>query len=241
LSGLRVAIGSVRLLDDVSVDVAPGEIVALYGVEGSGQSTLGEVLCGLVAPTAGQVKINGQEVDPARPGALQRAGLGIVPEDRHRSGVVLDMSVAANLAAKSLPKVSGRFFVRRKAMLAEARKLAEEFNIVAASMDAPLRSLSGGNQQRVVLARELSSDPAVLVAAQPTHGLDVGAIEDMYVRLREVAASGVGVLLISTELEEVMALASRIAVISSGRIMGVLDVADASAERLGLLVGGEAA
>jgi simple sugar transport system ATP-binding protein len=125
-------------------------------------------------------------------------------------------------------------------MHAAARRLAAEFNIVTPSLDAPLRSLSGGNQQRVVLARELSAGPAVLVAAQPTHGLDVGAIEDMYQRLREVAANGVAVLLISTELEEVMALASRIAVISSGRVNGVLSVAEATAERLGMLVGGMA-
>jgi general nucleoside transport system ATP-binding protein len=102
-------------------------------------------------------------------------------------------------------------------------------------------SLSCGNQQRLVLARELSREPRALVAAQPTHGLDVGAIEDMYTRLRKVAASGVGVLLVSTELEEVMALAARIAVISSGRIVGVLPIAEATADRLGMLVGGEAA
>jgi simple sugar transport system ATP-binding protein len=122
-----------------------------------------------------------------------------------------------------------------------ARRLAAEFNIVTSSLDAPVRSLSGGNQQRVVLARELSAHPAVLVAAQPTHGLDVGAIEDMYVRLRDVASKGVAVLLISTELEEVMALSSRIAVISSGRITGVLPTGQATAERLGMLVGGVAA
>lgn len=241
LRDLTVEVGRVRVLDGLNLDVAPGEIVALYGVEGSGQAVLGEVLSGLVPISRGSVEINGRAVDPIRPGALHRAGLGIVPEDRHRSGVVLDMSVAENLTMKSLGKVSGRVFMRRRAMLGAASRLAQEFNIVASSMDAPLRSLSGGNQQRVVLARELSGEPSVLVAAQPTHGLDVGAIEDMYTRLRKVASSGVGVLLASTELEEVMALASRIAVISSGRIMGVLPVREASAERLGMLVGGEAA
>jgi simple sugar transport system ATP-binding protein len=126
----------------------------------------------------------------------------------------------------------------RKKMHGIARRLADEFNIIAPSLDAPVRSLSGGNQQRVVLARELSGNPGVLVAAQPTHGLDVGAIEDMYARLREVASRGVAVLLISTELEEVMALASRIAVISAGRVNGVLSTVEATAERLGMLVGG---
>ncbi|EPJ34354.1 putative Ribose import ATP-binding protein RbsA 1 [Streptomyces afghaniensis 772] len=218
-----------------------GEIVALYGVEGNGQATLGDVLAGLVAPNAGTVEVAGSRVDVPRPGALARAGLGIVPEDRHQSGVVLDMSVAENLTMKSLDKVSGRFLLRRGVMLAEARRLADEFNIITPSLDAPVRSLSGGNQQRVVLARELSGDTRVLVAAQPTHGLDVGAIEDMYARLRKAAAEGVGVLLISTEFEEVMALATRIAVISSGRITGVLSASEATSERLGMLVGGEAA
>ncbi|MDT0571834.1 ABC transporter ATP-binding protein [Streptomyces sp. DSM 3412] len=241
LTGLTVEQGGVRLLTDVDLTVGSGEIVALYGVEGNGQATLGDVLAGLIPPTAGTVEVTGSRVDVTRPGALCEAGLGIVPEDRHHSGVVLDMSVAENLTMKSLGKVSGRFLLRRSAMLAEARRLADEFNIVTLSLDAPVRSLSGGNQQRVVLARELSGDTRVLVAAQPTHGLDIGAIEDMYARLRAAADDGVGVLLISTEFEEVMALASRIAVISSGRITGALPASEATPERLGMLVGGEAA
>lgn len=241
LAGLTVERGGVKVLDGVDLTVGAGEICALYGVEGSGQAMLGEILSGLTPPTDGTIEIAGRRVDVTRPGALAKAGLGIVPEDRHTSGVVLDMSVAENLTMKSLDKVSGRFLLRRRAMQAEARRLADEFNIIAPSLDAPVRSLSGGNQQRVVLARELSGQTSVLVAAQPTHGLDVGAIEDMYARLRRAAAEGVGVLLISTELEEVMALATWIAVISSGRITGALPVAEATPERLGMLVGGEAA
>ncbi|MFF3664592.1 ABC transporter ATP-binding protein [Microtetraspora malaysiensis] len=241
LRDLTVVIDGVTVLSDLSLDVAPGEIVGLYGVEGNGQSTLGDLLSGLVLPSSGAVELAGRPVELERPGALHRAGLGIIPEDRHSSGVVLDMSVAENLVMKSIGDVSGRGFVSRRKMHAVARHLAAEFNIVAPSLDAPVRSLSGGNQQRVVLARELSAGPGVLVAAQPTHGLDVGAIEDMYQRLRDAASGGVAVLLISTELEEVMALASRIAVICSGRITGVLPAAEATAERLGMLVGGVAA
>jgi simple sugar transport system ATP-binding protein len=241
LAGLTVEQGGVRILEDVDLTVGAGEIVALYGVEGNGQAMLGNVLAGLIPPAAGTIEVAGSSVDVTRPGALGKAGLGIVPEDRHQSGVVLDMSIAENLTMKSLDKVSGRFLLRRRAMLAEARRLADEFNIVTPSLDTPVRSLSGGNQQRVVLARELSGDTRVLVAAQPTHGLDVGAIEDMYSRLRKASAEGVGVLLISTELEEVMALATWIAVISSGRITGSLPVSEATSERLGMLVGGEAA
>jgi general nucleoside transport system ATP-binding protein len=221
-------------LDRLSLDVRAGEIVGLYGVEGNGQATLGDLLSGLVVPDSGTVEVGGAPVDMTRAGALHRAGIGVVPEDRHRSGVVLDMSVADNLVLKD----DLGFFVSRRRVRATAGRLAAEFGIVAPSLDAPVRSLSGGNQQRLVLARELSANPTVLVAAQPTHGLDVGAIEDMYARLRRVAESGVAVLLISTELEEVMALASRIAVISSGRIAGELPTAQATPESLGLLVGG---
>lgn len=241
LQDLVVEIGGVREIDGLSLDVRPGEIVGLYGVEGNGQSTLGAVLSGLLEPNSGTVEIAGRVVDPAQPKALQRAGLGIIPEDRHHSGVVLDMSVAENLVMKSVDDVTERGFVSRRKMHAVAQQLADEYNIITASLDAPVRSLSGGNQQRVVLARELSGNPSVLIAAQPTHGLDVGAIEDMYLRLRKAASSGVAVLLISTELEEVMALCARVAVISSGRITGVLTIAEATAERLGMLVGGMAA
>lgn len=241
LRDVEVKIGGAMVLDRLSLEVARGEIVALYGVEGNGQAALGELLSGLVELSAGSIEINGVGVEASVPGALHRSGMGVIPEDRHRSGIALDMSVAENLAMKDLDGVSGRFLLRRRLMLNRAQRLAEEFNIITPSMDTPLRSLSGGNQQRVVLARELSREPSVLVAAQPTQGLDVGAIEDMYLRLRKAAAAGVGVLVVSTELEEVMALASRIAVISSGRIIGVLPIDEATAERLGMLVGGEAA
>jgi simple sugar transport system ATP-binding protein len=238
---LQVHVGGLTVIERLNLDVEAGEIVGLYGVEGNGQSTLGDVLAGLVQPTGGSIELGGAAVDLDRPGALHRAGLGIVPEDRHRCGVVLDMSVAENLCLKALDDVSGRGFVNKKQMYAVARRLVADFNIKAPSLDAPVRSLSGGNQQRLVVARELSAKPSVLVAAQPTRGLDVAAIEDMYLRLRQAASSGVAVLLISTELEEVMALCSRVAVISSGRITGVLSIVEATAERLGMLVGGMAA
>ncbi|MFY1651663.1 ABC transporter ATP-binding protein [Solwaraspora sp. WMMB762] len=239
LRDVTVLLGELRILDALNLDVAPGEIVGLYGVEGNGQATLGDLLSGLVVPDSGTVEIGGEPVELDRAGALHTAGLGIVPEDRHRSGVVLDMTIAENLVMKSLAGVSGTGGVLSRRRIQQiARQRMTEFNIIAPSPDTPVRSLSGGNQQRVVLARELSAGPKVLIAAQPTHGLDVGAIEDMYVRLRQAAAEGVAVLLISTELEEVMALSDRVAVISSGRIVGVLDPAEATAERLGMLVGG---
>jgi ABC-type uncharacterized transport system ATPase subunit len=226
-------------LGPIDMDVAPGEIVGLYGVEGNGQSLLEEILSGLAIPSAGTIEIGGRVIDLRRPGALTLGGLGIIPEDRYRSGVVLDLSVAENLMMKSLDEVSGRVFVSRAALNRRARQLIKDFAIDTPSPNTPLRRLSGGNQQRVVLARELSSQPTVLVAAQPTHGLDVGATAQMYQRLRQVAANGVAVLLVTTELEEVLALASRIAVLSGGKIAGWVPVEAASPERLGLLVGGE--
>ncbi|AGL16890.1 ABC transporter ATP-binding protein [Actinoplanes sp. N902-109] len=238
---LRISGVTVRpTLDGLDLTVRPGEIVGLYGAEGNGQRTLGDVLSGLVVPDAGTVEVAGVPVDLSRPGALPAAGLGIVPEDRHHAGVVPDMSVAANLVLTRLGEVSGRVLVNRRRLHRQARRLADEFGIAAASLDAPLRSLSGGNQQRVVLARELSGRPRVLVAAQPSRGLDVGAVEDMYARLRRCAADGVAVLVISTELDEILTLAGRIAIISGGRIAGEMPTAQADPERLGLLIGGMA-
>ncbi|ONH31039.1 ABC transporter ATP-binding protein [Pseudofrankia asymbiotica] len=239
VAGVTVGAPSgVPLLESFTLGLRAGEIVGLYGVEGNGQSALGDVLAGLVVPDRGEVRVAGEAVDLRRPGALHAAGVGVIPEDRHRSGVVLDMSVADNLVMTDLGPVSGRLLVSRRRQLRHAAELAERFAISCPSLDAPLRTLSGGNQQRVVLARELAGSPAVLVAAQPTRGLDVGAIEGMYGELRAAAARGVAVLLVSTELEEVMALSHRIAVISAGRVVGELDPAEADAERLGLLVGG---
>ncbi|PBC35901.1 hypothetical protein CJ178_31175 [Rhodococcus sp. ACPA4] len=238
LQELTVVQDGAVLLDKFSLDVAPGEIVGLYGVEGNGQSVLGDILSGLVLPSSGSMSVQGEIVDLGRADALTRAGIGIVPEDRHRSGVILALSVAENLAMKSLNAVSGRFLLCQRAMRENAQRLMVEYNITAPSVDAPVGRLSGGNQQRLVLARELSNKPRVLVVAQPTQGLDIGAIEDMYCRIRTVASQGIGVLLISTELEEVMTLASRVAVISSGILSGVLAAEDVTAERLGLMVGG---
>jgi simple sugar transport system ATP-binding protein len=228
------------LLDGLSITVHAGEIVGLAGVEGNGQRTLADVLSSLVPLEQGSVHVEGRAVVTAKPGALAAAGVGIIPEDRHDSGCVLDLTVAENLVLADLGAVSRRGMLDKKAIGARAAELMAAFDIQAASPHAPMRSLSGGNQQRVVLARELSAQPRVLVAAQPTRGLDVGAIEYMSGRLRAAADDGVGVLLISTELEEVLTLADRICVIHGGRIVGEMSQHDTDIERLGLLMGGVA-
>jgi len=229
------------LLDQFSIEVAAGEIVGLAGVEGNGQRALADVLSSLLPLESGSIEVGGTVVTAGRPGALHRAGVGVIPEDRHDSGCVLDLTVAENLALSEPEAFSRHGFVDRRAMLQHARLLMDSFGIQAPSPDASMRLLSGGNQQRVVLARELSSRPTVLVAAQPTRGLDVGAIEYMTARLQETAASGVGVLLISTELEEILALSHRICVIHGGRVVGEMARRDADPERLGLMLGGRAA
>ncbi len=230
-----------RLLDGLNLDVHAGEVLGVAGVEGNGQRALADVLSSLLALDEGTIEVGGLTVPIGRAGAMAAAGVGVIPEDRHDSGCVLDLSVAENLALSDLGAVSRLGILDRRSMVERARQLMVAFDIQARSPEAPMRSLSGGNQQRVVLARELSARPKVLVAAQPTRGLDVGAIEYMGHRLRQAAADGVGVLLLSTELEEVLALADRICVIHRGRIIGEMSRAEATAERLGLLLGGVAA
>jgi simple sugar transport system ATP-binding protein len=226
-------------LDRFRLDVHRGEIVGLAGAEGNGQTELGDVLSSLVAITSGSVEVCGTPVVTGRAGAMAHAGVGVIPEDRH-SASILELSVAENLVAGDIDRVSSGRFVNRTRLRTVAQELVDQFEITVASVDAPMGSLSGGNQQRVVLARELSRTPAVLVAAQPTRGLDVRAIEYMNTRIRAAAASGVAVLLISTELEELIALSHRIAVIHRGHIVGEMTSAELDLQRLGLLMGGRA-
>ena len=234
---VRGRVGSV-LLDEVSLELHAGEIVGVAGVEGNGQRTLGDLLSSLVSLNAGRVIVNGAEVPTNSPGAMAKAGVAVIPEDRHDSGVVLNMTVAENLLMVDPHRVARHGVMDKRRMVEAAQQLIDEFDIGCAGPDAPLWSLSGGNQQRVVLARELVAEPDVLVAAQPTRGLDVGAIEYMTERLRQTAADGVAVLLISSELEEILDLADRIVVMSRGRFVGELSQADANLETLGLLMGG---
>ncbi len=237
LAGVR----SVPILDRLSLEVRAGEILGIAGVEGNGQRPLGDLLSSLVPLRSGRVLVDGVEVSTRKPGAMARAGIGVIPEDRHDSGIVLDMSVAENLVMIEPAAFATNGVLDADEMRTRAERLIDEFEIQCSGPDAPLWSLSGGNQQRVVLARELDHHPKVLVAAQPTRGLDVGAIEYMTGRLRDAAAAGVAVLLISSELEEILDLSDRIAVMSRGRIVGEMARGEADLERLGLMMGGAAA
>ncbi len=230
-----------RALDALDLEIRAGEIVGVAGVEGNGQQWLSALLAGSLPLQDGEVRVHGRRVPVGRPGSTRKAGVGVVPEDRKTSGCILDMSVADNLALAGLKSLARAGVVSRRKLHSLAERLVEEFDIAVASVDQPMRSLSGGNQQKVVLAREMSAGPAVLVLAQPTRGLDVGAVADLHERMRQAAAAGVAVLLISSDLNEIMQLSDRIAVIYRGRIQGELARAEADPEKLGLLMGGVSA
>jgi simple sugar transport system ATP-binding protein len=237
-SAVVVAKGGNRLLDELSLDVLAGEIVGIIGVEGNGQSTLSELMSSLIGLDGGSVEVNGVKVAAGKPGVMCAAGIGVIPEDRHDAGCVLDLSLAENIILSNPRQVASRGVINRSERDALAQELIDRFEISAQSPSVLFRTLSGGNQQRAVLARELAAAPSVLVAVQPTTGLDVGAIEYMSEQIRVAAADGMGVLVVSTELEEVLDLADRIAVIYRGRIIGEMARGDVDLERIGLLMGG---
>jgi simple sugar transport system ATP-binding protein len=225
---------------DVSFAVRRGEIVGLAGVEGNGQSQLGLVLAGLLAPSRGRVLLDGQDVSGLSPRALTRRGMGVVPEDRHAVGCHLGLNVAENLFLGNLQRFTRFGLVRRDRLAEEGEARMKAFDVRAASSAAPMSSLSGGNQQKVVLARELSLDPLrFLLAAQPTRGLDVGAVEAVYSDIRTARVSGAGVLLVSSELDELIAVADRILVIYKGRIVGTLPAVRECREAIGALMSGQ--
>ncbi|MGH2554279.1 MAG: ABC transporter ATP-binding protein [Actinomycetota bacterium] len=225
---------------DVSIEVAEGEIVAIAGVEGNGQSELEEVLCGLRPPVRGTIRLQGSDVTGARPSALLRGGVGFIPSDRYRRGLIRQLSVAENLVLDRIDRrpFGSRFLLRPKAILANANRLIRDFAITVSRPSQPAGKLSGGNTQRVVLARVFTGTPRLLLAAQPTRGLDVGAIEFVWDQLRARRKAGVGILLISTDLEEVMALADRCYVMYKGQLVSGWTRSELDREAVGLAMGG---
>jgi simple sugar transport system ATP-binding protein len=222
--------------------VRRGEIVGLAGVEGNGQSQLGAVLAGLLAPSAGKVFVRGHDVTGLAPKTLTRIGVGIVPEDRHAVGCHLQLSVAENLFLGDLKPFTRFGLLRRGAMARAADQRMKTYDIRAAGPDAPMSSLSGGNQQKAVLARELTLQPLVfLLAAQPTRGLDVGAVEAVYTEIRRACDRGAGVLLVSSELDELLAVADRVLVIYRGRILGELPAHPEHRGAVGAMMSGQPA
>ncbi len=230
-----------RLLDGLDLELRAGEILGLAGVEGNGQAALTELFSSLLELDSGQVVVGGEAVATGVPGTMNAAGVGVIPEDRHASGCVLDLTIAENLILAGTKPVSRWGVLDKGLVSARARELMERFDIAAPSPDIPFRLLSGGNQQKAVLARELSGNPRALIASQPTRGLDVGAIEYVSAQIRAAADDGVAVLLISSELEEILELADRVAVIFRGRVIGDMARAEIDLDRLSLMMGGHAA
>ena len=227
-----------RAVDGVTFDVGAGEILGVAGVEGNGQTELIEAIAGLRAPVAGSIRVDGRDVTGLAVRDRADGGLSHIPEDRHRRGLVLDYSLADNLILGLQHRYARGAGLDRRAVLENARKQIERFDVRPADPELPARSLSGGNQQKVVIAREMGRDFHVLLAAQPTRGVDVGAIEFIHDQLRQARASGKAVLLVSADLSEVLALSDRVAVMYGGRIVAILSRDEATAERIGGLMTG---
>ena len=234
--------GSVAL-SGLDFDVRVGEIVGIAGVEGNGQSELVAVLSGATRPESGTVTLGDADITSASPAERTRLGLGVVPEDRHREAMVAELSVSENLFLGRLHRFRRMGLLDRRRMDTAARALIEQYSVRTPGPATPMGSLSGGNQQKVVLARELSTEKLqCLVAAQPTRGLDIGAVEFVLNRLRGCASSGTGVLVVSSEIPELLALCDRIFVSYRGALLGPVDTAAATArQHIGELMTGTAA
>jgi simple sugar transport system ATP-binding protein len=220
--------GVVRL-DGITLDVRPGEILGVAGVDGNGQRELAEAISGTRRLTSGSITL-----------VPQSATVAHVPEDRQRTGLVMDMSITDNAMLEVATKRpnSRRGWINPKAMRAATEQLIERYDIRCSGPDQKVRELSGGNQQKLLLAREIAREPAVLVVSQPTRGLDIGAIEYVHGQLRALRDRGCAILLISTELDEILALSDRVAVLFGGRVMAVTDRADVRISEIGLQMAG---
>jgi simple sugar transport system ATP-binding protein len=230
-----------RAVDGVTFAIAPGEIFGIAGVEGNGQTELIEAIAGLRKPSSGAVLLGDRDITRSTVRERTDAGLAHIPEDRHRRGLVLDFPVSDNLVLGLQHRFSRRGQLDRGAIEAQAERQVRDFDIRPPDAERPARALSGGNQQKIVIAREMGRDYRVLLAAQPTRGVDVGAIEFIHERLRAARAEGKAVLLVSAELSEVLALADRIGVMYRGRFAAILARRDATTELLGALMTGASA
>ena len=229
-------------VDHLSLDVRAGEIVGIAGVEGNGQNELVEAIVGLRMPKAGSIVLAGRDITHASTHSTLEAGLGFIPPDRQRMGIVLELPVSDNLVLSRYDRPPfARWIVRVFDAVREyAIKLIKTFDIRTEGPDQAAGSLSGGNQQKLVVAREIGTQPKVLVASQPTRGVDVGSIEFIHRRLVEERDNGTGILLVSSELDEVLSLADRIGVVYRGRLVAMFEQKEADRDRIGLLMAGAA-
>lgn len=229
----------IRKLDDISFSVKGGEILGVAGIDGNGQHELVEIICGLETPGAGQVKFHGRDISKESVRSRKDKGIACIPEDRHLEGLVLDYSIQENLilGQHHLPRFKrGRFVSDHKKIRENGLKMKEKFDIRCPDTYAAASTLSGGNQQKIIIAREVSASPDLLVAVQPTRGLDVGAEEFVHQALYDQRNSGKAVLLISFELDEILAVSDRILVLHKGKIAGIVDGDHASREEVGAMM-----
>ncbi len=227
-----------RAVDGVTFAIAPGEILGVAGVEGNGQTELIEALAGLREVSSGTVLLGNRDITRAPVRERTDAGLAHIPEDRQRRGLVLDFPVADNLVLGLQHRYTRAAQIDRAAVADQALRQVKTFDIRPPDANRPARALSGGNQQKIVIAREMGRDYSVLLAAQPTRGVDVGAIEFIHGQLQAASGEGKAILLVSAELAEVLALADRIAVMYRGAFVAILPRAEATLERLGALMTG---
>jgi simple sugar transport system ATP-binding protein len=227
-------------LQDVSLTVRGGEIVGIAGVAGNGQRELADTIAGIRPATGGWIRVLGHPLRNGEPRSAISRGVAYVPEDRLGTGVAPGLSVASNVVLKAYrkPDFSRGPLLRFARIRERAHRIIDQYDVRTSSAEVPAWQLSGGNLQKVVLGREFSGDPALLIAASPTRGLDVAAIASVHSYLREAAAGGVAVLLLSEDLDEILVLADRVAVMYEGRIVGERDVAVATVDELGLLMAG---
>ena len=232
------------VLDDISFDVRQGEILGIVGVDGNGQSELVQVLTGLISADEGEIVFHGsEERGELTPRAFIGLGGAVIPEDRHGRGVAIDLNLRDNLmmADFATPAYSTHGVLKTAAINSRCDRLIGQYDIRAPGWQVRVEQLSGGNQQKTVLAREMDRQPSVLIAAQPTRGLDVGAVEFVYQQINEHKRNGGATLLISTELDEAFTLADRIGVMFKGRLLRIIDADEATVEQVGLLMAGEEA
>ena len=229
-----------KALDNFSLSVRSGEIVGLAGVSGNGQRELAEAINGLRPVVSGRIVLLGKEIQNRSAHDVIQAGMGYIPEERNTEGIVPSFSIMENLALKDITteKFSSRGIVKKDEEEKNARRLVEGFDIRCPGIATAAGTLSGGNIQKVILAREIDRKPEFLVAVYPTRGLDMGAVEFIHQRLLEIRESGIGILLISEELDEIMNLSDRIAVIYKGSVQKILNHDEATKERLGILMAG---
>jgi ABC-type uncharacterized transport system ATPase subunit len=233
---------NIVVLKDLSMELASGEIFGIAGVDGNGQSELAEVISGLRKAINGQVIMDGRDITNQSPHSIRESGLAYIPEDRMDTGLILEYSVAENLILDrySSEPYSGRLFLKYSGINKFAEKIIMDFDIRGVpGINSPVMSMSGGNLQKIVLGRELSRNPKVLIAHNPTRGLDIGATEYVHKQLLKQSDNGVGVLLISLDLDEILEISDRIAVLFEGKIMGTFDREHANIDEIGLLMGGK--